>query len=153
MSKITREKRRKKKSKSNTIVPKKVAKIAKKLCRLKKKRKKIKKSAEMSQKVQQSFWKNPPQKIIEHFPKNARKWQKVQEKLHNRAKRYNNRIVSEIGRNLQKFQKYSANVRKYKIFKEAIKKSLNGAKKRSPKSKKSVALDQNNQLKFSSKKF
>ena len=71
---------------------------------------------------QQSFWQNPPKKIIEHFSKNARKWQKAQEKLHNRAKTYNNRLVREIGRNKQKFQKYTANVRKFQIFKEATKK-------------------------------
>ena len=49
--------------------------------------------------MQQSFFFKSHKKIIEHFPQNARKWQKAQEKLHSRAKTYNNKIVRKIGTN------------------------------------------------------
>ena len=77
-----------------------------KILRKKKEKKTFQKSAEMSQKsATKVFFLNISKKTLEHVPKNARKWQKAQEKLHSRAKTYNNRIVCEIGRNQQKYKK------------------------------------------------
>ena len=91
-------------------MPKKGCKNYQKVLQTKKGPKKFKKEQNLQEKCRNVpkkfngvFEKNPPQKIIEHFPKNTRKWQNAQENLHNRAKMYNNRIVREIGRNWQKF--------------------------------------------------